>query len=123
MVRVWLACLAFLALVTAAPIVANRVGKQLAIFSEVGCSEGRREFLGCLVLRLGVLVPDDDCTFAAIRRESVVLGVECDAVHSVDISTILLLDLLAVALEAKVCPLAFVRLIYVIVLNAAATFD
>ena len=65
---------------TLTPVVANRIGKQLTVLGEMGCSERRWELLRCLVLGLGVLVPDDDGALATVRGKRVVRRVESNAI-------------------------------------------
>uniref|UniRef100_A0A7S3HZ21 Uncharacterized protein n=1 Tax=Favella ehrenbergii TaxID=182087 RepID=A0A7S3HZ21_9SPIT len=106
------------------PIVPDSVGEQLAVIGEVGGSEGRWEPLRSLILRLGVLVPNDDRTLATIRRKRVVKRVESDTVHSVDICAILRFLLLAMALKTEVATLALVlHVVNIIIFDAAATLD
>lgn len=65
---------------TLTPVVANRIGKQLTVLGEMGRSERRWELLRCLVLGLGVLVPDDDGALATVRGKRVVRRVERNAI-------------------------------------------
>ena len=102
--------LGLLVLEAHAPVVADRVGQQLAVLRERGGGEGRGELLGRLVFTLGVLVPHDNGAITAISRECIVLHVEGNAIDSVDISLIFIFLFFPVALEAKIIVLAQVVL-------------
>ena len=123
LIHVWLSLRCSLTSMTLTPVVANRIGKQLTIFGEVSCSERRWELLRCLVLGLGVLVPDDDGALATERGKRVVRRVERDAIDCVDVGALLLFLLLAMTLEAEVRVFALIGHAEVVVLDATAALD
>ena len=106
-----------------APVIADRVGQQLAILSEGGGGEWCGELFGRLVFTLGVLVPHDNGAITAISRECIVLHVEGNAIDSVDICLIFILLFFSVALEAKIVVLAQVMLRHIVVFDAAAALN
>jgi len=109
--------------VALAPVVTHCVRQKLTILGERGRCERSGELFGGLVFALGVFVPNDDGSVAAVGRKSVVLRVERDAVDCEDIGFGRALRLLSMTLKAKVLVFAQVVLRQVVIFYAAAPLN
>lgn len=101
-----------------APIVTDRIRKDVAIAIEIRRSDATSHFRIPLQAMLSVLVPKVESAIAARSAEGAVHWMEGDGIDRVDVAGVADRGA-AVALEAEVVALVFV----IHVLNSASTFD
>ena len=91
------------ATVALAPVVADGVGKDVAVLAETRRNDAAADLGVALETVLGVLVPEVEGTVGTGGGEGAVLGVEGDGVYGVDLCDVAVGGvLLAVALEGEV---------------------
>ena len=84
------------------PVIANGIDKHPAVFTEVGTSDGSREFFRRFVLTFSVLVPSEKVSVAADCHKGVELLVEGNLVKTEHICRLAVCLLVSVALESEV---------------------
>ena len=105
------------------PVIANGIDKHPSVFTEVGASDGSREFLRRFVLTFSVLVPSEKVPVAADCHKRVELFVEGNLVQTVYICSLAVILLISVALESEVLGVSQVLFCDVVVADPAPAFN